>query len=103
VIASAFPADTNESSLYEVQEGEQIIATLVICNQTGSARTFKVGIAAKAGAAESRNWIEFDRSIPANEPLRVSFVAGPGRDIRIVANAASSLSFVLMGCKRKLS
>jgi hypothetical protein len=103
IIASSFPADTNEASLYEVQEGEQIVATLVVCNQTAATKTFRVAIAAKAGAAESRNWIEHDTEVQATAPTRVPIVAGPGRDIRIVAGTASSISFVLMGCRRSLT
>ena len=103
VIASAFPADTTEVSLYEVQEGEQIIANVVVCNQSAAAVTFRLGVASGAGAAESRNWLEYDVEVAANKPTRVAIVAGPGRDIRIRAGTASTLSFVLMGCRRKLS
>jgi hypothetical protein len=103
VMASSFPVDTNEASLYEVQAGEQIIATVVVCNQTAGAVDFRVAVAAEAGAAEDSNWIEYDRPCPANESLRVPLVAGPGRDIRIKAASASALSFVLLGCRRSLS
>lgn len=103
VIASSFPGDTNEASLYEVQPDEQLIATVVVCNQTAGAITFRVAVAAEPGPAEESNWLEYDRPCPANEPLRVPLVAGPGRDIRIKVASARTLSFVLMGCRRGLT
>jgi hypothetical protein len=103
LIAAALPTDTNEASLYLVQDGEQIIATVTVCNQTAGAVTCRVGVAPESGAAAAKNWLRYNKSVAANDFITVPIAAGPGRDIRIRSASGSALSFVLMGCRRILS
>lgn len=103
LIAAKLPENTNDFSLYLVQDGEQIIATVNVCNQTAVATDCRVAVAPESGPADAKNRIRHDEEVPAYESIQVPIAAGPGRDIRIRSETGSALSFVLMGCRRILS
>lgn len=104
LIAARKDTDTNEHSLYEVQDGEQIIAQLTICNQTAVDATCRVAVNPDPDVATpAKNWLRYDYNIVAYKFDTVSLAVGPGRDIRVRAGTADSLSFILMGCRRILT
>lgn len=104
LMAARLDNDILEHSLYLVQANEQIIGKITVCNQTAVAATCRVAINPDpAVATPNKNWFRYDYSIDPYKYHDISIVAGPGRDIRVRAGTALSLSFVLMGCRRVLT
>jgi len=104
LIAALRPDTTDETSLYLVQAGEQIVGTLNICNQDTSMRTYRVALNFESGAAGGSYFLEYDTEIqPGIGAHRIPIVAGPLRDLRVKASVADKISFMFFGMRRSLS
>lgn len=98
-LAALRPADTNEAELYAVAADVYIVATLLICNQSGVETTFRVALTDASGAATDEDWISYDTNIQGNVTHRMIIPAGDGDTIRIKSGTGDVLSFVLTGLK----
>jgi hypothetical protein len=96
-LAALRPADTVEAELYEVAADEYIVATIHICNQDASDRTYRVALTDASGVATGEDWIHYDFPIQANMSHRFSISLGDGDTIRVKASVADLISFVLEG------
>lgn len=96
-LAALRPADTSEAELYAVSANEYIVATLFVCNQDSSARTYRVALTDSSGAASGEDWIAYDVSIQANLTHTLIVTAGDGDTVRVQASVADKISFVLTG------
>lgn len=99
-LASAFPTDTNEAQLYPVPSSSEIDAVLRVCNQTASARTYRVAHTDQGHgdtAANSDDFLFYDKAIGPNDTHEISFHANATETIRIRSSYASAISFHLSG------
>lgn len=99
-IASLRPANTDEQQLYVVPADTEIVASLTICNQDSSARTYRVA-RCDAGhgdvAANGDDWKVYDKTISPYDTHEISVRAKDGETIRVKASASDKISFVLEG------
>ena len=106
LIASLRPATTAEAQLYVVPALTEIDAVLRICNQDDSERTFKVAHCPAAHgdvAADGKDWLFYNKRIPATETYEISIHAKATETIRVQASVASLMSFHLSGNKKVTS
>lgn len=97
-IAALRPADTNEAALYLVPASTEIIATLTICNQDTSSRTYKVAHCNVTGSATGEDWLANTKAIGANDTQQITGISmGAAEELRVQASVADKLSFVLAG------
>jgi len=104
VIASAFPANTNEAQMYVVPAGTNIDGVLRVNNQDTSAAKYWIAHC-PAGhgdvAANNTDWIAAGVSIAAAgaAPHEYSIHAKATETIRIKAETSSKITFHLSGNK----
>jgi hypothetical protein len=96
-LAALRPANTDQAELYEAAESEYVVATLHICNQSGSDRTYDIALTDASGAAADEDWICKDFPIQASMSHKFSISFGDGDTIRVKASVADFISFVLEG------
>lgn len=102
-LASLRPADANEAQLYSVPAATEINAVLRICNQDTQARTFRVAHTTAghgAGAADTDDFLIYDKTVAANSTEEISIHANATETIRVKASVADKLSFGLSGEKK---
>ena len=99
ILGQSAPAATTNVNLYTVPAATQaIISTLVVCNRSSTATTFRV--AARPGGATLANehYVNYDVPIAANDSINLtlgySFSAG---DIVTVYAGNANLSFTAFG------
>lgn len=100
VLGQRTDADTAQHDLYTVPASTSTVSSsIVVCNYTGSASTFRITVA-PAGAADAAAHRQYwDIPIPAND----TFVATIGITlattdvVRVTAGTASALAFTLYG------
>jgi hypothetical protein len=100
--AAVRPGDTNETDLYACGAGEEIVGKVFICNQDNNNRTFRLALTdAGAGVAASpEDFIEYDTRLEDSWAYhRVIEISEVGT-IRVQADAADKISFVLMGMRK---
>ena len=101
VLGRRASAATTEEELYTVGAStEAVVSTLVVCNRSGSARSYRIAIkptAATTLAAE--HYIAYDVSIPANDSvaLTLGITLAATNAIRVYASASDSLTFTAFG------
>jgi hypothetical protein len=82
---AALAANT-ASDLYTVPAGKVATANLSVCNRTSAAVTVRVSI--HSAAVANADYIEYDKSIPANGVLeRTSLVMAAGETLTVIASA----------------
>ena len=90
---------TTPTTLYTVPDLNQTTtSSLIVCNRTAGALTFRVSIRVSGAAADDKQYIYYDKSVPATD----SFAAVLGLTLRegdVVEVYASStgLSFNMFG------
>ena len=101
VLGRRASAATTEEELYTTGAGtEAVVSTLVVCNRSASARTYRIAIkptAATTLAAE--HYIAYDVSIPANDTTALTrgITLAATNAIRVSASASASLTFTAFG------
>lgn len=96
--AALRPADTNEAELYACPASTEFIGKLFICNQNTSTQTIGVAITDAAGAATGEDWIKSGESVDANSSVEIlGIVLAASETIRVIADIADKVSFVLVG------
>lgn len=99
VLGQSNPAATTLTDIYTVPAlTSAIISTLVVCNRSGSAQTFRVSIAVAGAADANAQYIAYDVSLGANlsQTLTLGISLGAADVIRGYASA-QQLSFNIFG------
>lgn len=99
VLGQIAAAATTEEDLYTVPALTQTTcSTLVICNRTGGALTFRVSVSVNDVATTNKDYLFYDTSIGANATTTVTIgmTLGPNDTVRTYASA-TGLSFTLFG------
>lgn len=95
ILAVLRPADANEATLYTAPALTSVIATLFICNQDSSTRTYNV----RLGATDA-DYLAYGTSLLANIAHKINpIILGPADVVKVTASIANKISFVLVGLK----
>jgi hypothetical protein len=98
----ANPAATTETQLYVVPSATSaVVSSLVICNQTASAATYRIAVVTSGGSvspAAAKSWIVYGATVAASDSsiLTVGLTLATGDQIRVYASTAN-LSFSAFG------
>lgn len=100
VLGQANPAATTETTLYTVGAGVAgVVSSLVICNQTASAATYRIAVRPSAdGATAAKHWIVYGATVAASDStvLTMGLTLAAGDKIQVFASSAN-LSFSAFG------
>lgn len=94
------PADTNNANLYTVPSAtEAIVSSIVVCNTTSSASSFRVFQRIDGAAAAAANAVAYDIPISANSlvSLELKLTINAGDIITVRSANADALTFTLNG------
>lgn len=101
VIAQLNPAATTLTTLYTVPAATSVISSsIVVCNQAGSAGSFRVAVRPAGASIDPKHYLYYDLPIGANN----TFIATIGitlatTDVVSVYASSTSISFNLFGDK----
>ena len=92
---------TTEEELYTTGAGtEAVVSTLVVCNRSASARTYRIAIKPTAATTLAvEHYIAYDVPIAANDSvaLTLGITLAATNAIRVYASASDSLTFTAFG------
>lgn len=101
VLGRRASAATTEEELYTVPaDTEAVVSTLVVCNRSASARTYRIAIKPTAATTlADEHYIAYDVAIAANDTtaLTLGITLAATNSIRVYASASSSLTFTAFG------
>lgn len=100
VLGQIASAATTAETLYTVPSAtEAVISTIVVCNRSTSARTYRIAIRPNGATLADSHYIAYDVSIPANDStaLTLGLTLDASDVITVYASAASSLTFSAYG------
>lgn len=100
-LGQAAPNATTETVLLTVPAATSaIISSLVVCNRTGAATTFRVSVSVGGGATATKDYLYYDLQIAGNDTFvaTVGITVAAGDVVRVYAGNAN-LSFNLFGTK----
>jgi hypothetical protein len=99
VLGQVNPAATTDVDAYTVPALTQaIISTLTICNQSGSATTFRVAVRPAGAALAAKHYVAYDSPIAGNDMvgLTLGITLGAG-DVITVRAGTATVSFNVFG------
>lgn len=99
VLGQLAAAATTTEVLYTVPDSYgAVISSLVVCNRSGSARTFRVSIAIGGDTLANEQYLYYDVSIPANDTMSVvlGLTLSNADEVRTYAST-TDLSFSVFG------
>lgn len=101
ILGQSNPAATTETTLYTSTSVESVVSSLVICNQTATAATYRIAVQPSADAGSSaaaKHWIVYGATVAASDStiLTVGLTLASGDRIRVYASSAN-LSFSAYG------
>ena len=98
---AALTASTN-TILYQVPSSTStVVSTIIVCNQTSTAQTFRIATKNAGTSVTARNYIAYDTPIAANDTitltLGVTLTNGGTGDSIVVYASSASMSFHAYG------
>lgn len=99
VLGQVNPAATTNTTLYTVPSATSAVAsTIVICNQAGSAGTYRIAVRPAGAAIDPMHYLVYGGSIPANETITMTIgMTLATTDVVTVYASSTSFSFNLFG------
>ena len=98
ILAQNNPSATTETTLYTASAAT-VVSSLVICNQTASAATYRIAVRPAAdGSTAAKHWIVYGATVAASDAtvLTIGATLASGDKIQIYASTAN-LSFTAFG------
>lgn len=99
VLGQVNPSATTATTLYTVPSATSVVAsTLTICNQAGTAGTFRLAIRPAGESLASKHYISYDTSISANDTVSLTIgLTLATTDVVTVYASSANMSFNLFG------
>lgn len=99
ILGQLLPASTTASTLYTVPSGTTAIAsTLQICNQTGTAGSFRVAARPLGATLAPVHYLIYDTAIAANDSISLTIgMCLSATDVVTVYSSSGNISFTLFG------
>ena len=99
VLAQSAPSATTNTDVYTVGAGKTaIVSTLVVCNRSASARTYRIAVRPAGATLANQHYIAYDVSVGAADStnLTIGITLGTS-DVVTVYASTTDLSFTLFG------
>lgn len=99
VLGQSNPAATTATTLYTVPAATQaVISTVVICNQTASAATFRIAVRVAGAALTAAQYVAYDVTVGASDSTALTLGITMGAtDVLTVYGSTATLSFTAFG------
>lgn len=101
VLGQVVPVASALTNLYAVPESKStIVSTLVICNQTSSAKTFRIAVKKLGAALSPEMYIAYDAPIEASDSIFLTIgITLSATDVIAVQSTDGSVGFSLFGAE----
>ena len=99
VLGQSAPGATTTTTLYTVPDLNQTtVSSLVICNRTGGALTYRVSVHVADAAASNEQYLYYDKTLAANETFSavLGLTLNQGDVVKVYASN-TGLSFNMFG------
>lgn len=99
VLGQSAPGATTTTTLYTVPDLNQTtVSSLVICNRTGGALTYRVSVHVADAAASDEQYLYYDKTLAANETFSavLGLTLNQGDVVKVYASN-TGLSFNMFG------
>lgn len=99
VLGQQNPSATTATTLYTVPSATQaVVSTIVICNQTSSAATFRISVRPAGAAQTAAMYLAYDVTVGASDSTALTLGITLGAtDVITVYGSTATLSFTAFG------
>lgn len=99
VLGQSNPAANTNADPYTVPSGKSaILSTIAICNQGGSATTFRVAVRPAGAAIAAAHYIAYDSVVEANDSVFLTLgITLAATDVVTVRAGSANVSFSVFG------
>ena len=99
VLGQSNPAATTNTTLYTVPSATSaVISSIVICNQTASAATYRIAVRPAGASVASQHWIVYGATVAASDSTVLTIGATLATtDVITVYASTANLSFTAFG------
>jgi hypothetical protein len=99
VLGQSAPSATTATTLYTVPSATQtVVSTLVVCNQAGTAGTYRIAIRPNGATLAQEHYIAYDVSLDANTTTAYTIGATiDAADVVTVYASSANFSFSAFG------
>ena len=99
VLGQSNPAATTATTLYTVPASTSaVVSTIVICNQTGTAATFRIAIRPAGATLAAQHYVAYDVTVGASDSTALTLgITLATTDIITVYGSTATLSFAAFG------
>lgn len=99
VLGQSNPSATTATTLYTVPSSTQtVVSTISVCNQAGTAGTYRIAIRPDAESLAAKHYIAYDVSISANDNHTYTIGATiDAADVITIYASSTSISFNAFG------
>lgn len=102
VLGQSAPLAATPTDAYTVPAStEAIISTVVICNRSGTATTFRISVAVAGAGAANEQYLAYDAAIAANETISLTIgITMEATDVLRVYATLATVSFNIFGVEK---
>lgn len=99
VLAQSAPSATTATDIYTVPSATYaVISTIVVCNRSASAVTYRIAVRPNGEALASKHYIAYDVTCPSSDSITLTIgMTLDAADIVTVYASSADLSFNLFG------
>lgn len=99
VLGQANPAATTATTLYTVPSATSaVVSTIVICNQTAAAATFRISVRPAGAAQTAAMYVAYDVTVGASDSTALTLgITLAATDVITVYGSTATLSFAAFG------
>lgn len=99
VLGQSNPSATTATTLYTVPASTQaVVSTIVICNQTASAATFRLSVRPAGAAQTAAMYLAYDITVGASDSTALTLgITLNATDVITVYGSTATLSFTAFG------
>lgn len=99
VLGQSAPAATTLTSLYTVPSAtEAVISTVVVCNRSATARTFRIAVRPNGAAISNEHYLAYDVTVGASDSTTLTLgITMDASDVLSVYASTTDLSFTAFG------
>lgn len=99
VLGQSAPAATTDTNVYTVPSAtETIISTIVVCNRSSSAATYRIAVRPNGATLANEHYIAFDVTVGASDSTALTLgITLDASDVVTVRASSANLSFSLFG------
>lgn len=99
VLGQSNPSATTATTLYTVPSATQaVVSTIVICNQTSSAATFRIAVRPAGATLAAQHYVAYDVTVGASDSTALTLgITLNATDVITVYGSTATLSFAAFG------